>query len=69
MSLTSKQRMESFTVEDFQKNFDELMERVEDGESFIITSEYGNVVMVPCEDNCEELDELIRIHTEHEDGC
>lgn len=61
--------MESFTVEQFQTYFDELIERVENGESFIIESEYGNAVLVPCGDNCEELDDIIRIHTEHEDAC
>jgi hypothetical protein len=64
------QKMESFTVEEFQLYFDELIERVENGESFVIKSDYGDAVIVPCnEDSCEELDELIRIHTEHEDGC
>lgn len=61
--------MESFTVEEFQIHFDELIERVENGESFIIKSDYGDAVLVPCQDNCEELDEIIRIHTEHEEGC
>jgi hypothetical protein len=64
------QKMESFTVEEFQLYFDELIERVENGESFVIKSDYGDAVIVPCnEESCEELDELIRIHTEHEDGC
>lgn len=63
------QKMESFTVEEFQLYFDELIERVENGESFMIKSEYGNAVIVPCQENCEELDEIIRVHTEHEDGC
>ena len=62
-------RMESFTVEEFQLHFDELIERVDNGESFIIKSDYGDAVLVPCQDNCEELDEIIRIHTEHEEGC
>jgi hypothetical protein len=61
--------MESFTVEQFQVYFDELIERVENGESFMIESEYGNAILVPCGDNCEELDDIIRIHTEHEDAC
>lgn len=61
--------MESFTVEQFQTYFDELIERVENGESFMIESEYGSAVLVPCGDNCEELDDIIRIHTEHEDAC
>ncbi len=33
--------MESFTVEEFEKRFDELFERIEDGESFIIVHADG----------------------------
>jgi hypothetical protein len=53
--------MEKFTVEEFQSNFDNLMDRVENGESFLITSEYGDAVIVP---HNEEVEEVIRIHTE-----
>ena len=67
--------MESFTVEEFQTDFDNLMNRVESGESFLITSEHGNAVMVPykevvsiCEDANMDIDEIIKIHTDHEEG-
>jgi PHD/YefM family antitoxin component YafN of YafNO toxin-antitoxin module len=51
--------MEVFTVEEFQERWDELMERVENGESLGIIDENGNAaVMSPADD------ELIRIHTE-----
>ena len=66
--------LQSFTVEEFQSNFDNLMNRVENGESIIITSEHGNAVMVPYKevvDINEEFgldEELIRLHTEHEEG-
>ena len=53
--------MEKFTVEEFQSDFDNLMERVEQGESFIITSEYGDAVIVPY---TEEIEDIIRIHTD-----
>jgi antitoxin (DNA-binding transcriptional repressor) of toxin-antitoxin stability system len=69
MNAKVSTKMENFTVEEFQVHFDELIERVENGESFIIKSDYGDAVLVPCNNNCEELDELIRIHTEHCDGC
>ena len=59
--LLNIDQLQSFTVEEFQKDFDNLMDRVEKGESFVITSEYGNAVMVPYS---EEVEELIRIHTE-----
>jgi len=55
--------MKKFTVEEFQANFDALLERVENGESFIITSEYGNAMMIPYGEY-KEVDDLIRIHTE-----
>ncbi len=64
MSTTIARGMESFTVEDFQKHFDELLERVENGESFLITSEYGNAVMVPYGDY-NEGDSFC----DHDDGC
>lgn len=67
--------MESFTVKEFQADFDNLMDRVESGESFLITSEHGNAVMVPykevvsiCEDANVDIDEIIKIHTDHEEG-
>ena len=67
--------MEMFTVEEFQADFDNLLERVENGESFIITDEGKEVVIIPTEDydliidGIEEHDDLIRIHTDHEEGC
>lgn len=61
MSISIAKEMESFTVEDFQKHFDELLERVENGESFIITSEYGNAVMIPYDEENSFCD--------HDDGC
>lgn len=53
--------MEKLTVEEFQSDFDNLMDRVENGESFLITSEHGDAVMVPYS---EDVKEIIRIHTE-----
>jgi prevent-host-death family protein len=51
--------MEVFTVEEFQERFEELMERVENGESLGIINENGQAaVMIPADDD------LIRIHTE-----
>lgn len=66
--------LQEFTVEEFQENFDALMNRVENGESFILTSEHGNAVIVPYKEvvkvfedaNVDE--EVIRIHTDHEEG-
>jgi len=51
--------MEIFTVEEFQERFDELMERVENGEHLGIVNENGQAaVMMPADE------ELLRIHTE-----
>jgi len=69
------QELQTFTIEEFQKDFDTLMNRVENGESFIITSEHGNAVMVPyndvvkiCEEADVDLEEIVKIHTDHEEG-
>jgi antitoxin (DNA-binding transcriptional repressor) of toxin-antitoxin stability system len=58
--------MKKFTMEEFQEDFDNLMERVENGESLMITSEYGNAVMVPYS---KEIEEIVKIHTQHNDAC
>ena len=66
--------LQSFTVEEFQSDFDYLMEKVENGESLIITSEHVNAIMVPYNEMVEVFggtcsdDDLVRIHTEHEEG-
>lgn len=51
--------MEKFTVEEFQEDFDALLERVENGEHLGIVNENGQAaVMMPADD------ELIRIYTD-----
>lgn len=59
--------MEKYTVEEFQSNFDELIDKVENGKSIIITSEYGNAIMVPYK-KYEEMDEYVQLHRDHEEG-
>ena len=67
-------KLQSFTVKEFQKDFDVLIDRVEKGESFIIKSEHGNAVMIPYNEVVQILkesgvnDDIIRIHTDHEEG-
>ena len=52
-----------YTVEHWQENWEELMDRVEKGETLGIINEDGNkAVMVPADD------ELIRLYTDHEEG-
>ena len=68
-------KLESFTVEEFQADFDALLDRVERGESFVIKSENGNCVMIPYNEVIQVLEEsgvseedIVRIHTDHEEG-
>jgi prevent-host-death family protein len=69
--------MEKFTVEEFQTDFDNLLERVENGESFIVTDKGNEAVIMPAKDynyivygdDIEEHDNFIQIHTDHEEGC
>jgi prevent-host-death family protein len=66
--------LQKFTVEEFQADFDNLIERVENGESFIITDGERNVVIVPYKETIKfavesKVDaDVIRIHTDHEEG-
>ena len=70
-------QMKKFTVEEFQADFDNLLEKVENGESFIITDHEKEVVIIPAKDYEYIVDtvdgivdeEVIRIHTDHEEGC
>lgn len=55
--------LKKYSVEDFQMDFDNLMSQVEnDKKSFIITSEHGDVIIMPADD------ELIKIYTEHDEA-
>ena len=68
------EELQSFTVEEFQTDFDNLMNRVENGESFIIRDGDNSAVIVPYNETIKYAiesvvdDELIRIHTNHEEG-
>ena len=69
------EELQKFTIEEFQADFDTLVERVENGESFIITDGNRKVVIVPYNETIKfDLkpvvdEELIRIHTDHEEGA
>ncbi|QPX48012.1 hypothetical protein PQC13_gp047 [Synechococcus phage S-SRM01] len=60
--------MKKLSIEQLQVKFEEYFDLVESGESFIITSEHGDVIMTPV-NVIEEVDDLVRIHTDHEEGC
>lgn len=60
---TTNEMMEVFTVKEYQNRWDELMERVENGETFGIVNENGQAaVMMPADDD------TLRIYTEHNEG-
>jgi len=50
--------MQVYTVEEFQQRWDEMIDRVENGERIGITNGRNMAVMVPADE------ELIRIYTE-----
>lgn len=57
--MKNTEDIEFFTIEYWQKNWDQLMERVEHGETIGVENEKGErAVMLPADD------ELIKIYTE-----
>ena len=55
--------MEVFTIQEWEENFDSLLERVENGEHIGIVKEDGTAaVMIPADDD------LVRIYTEHNEA-
>ena len=58
--ILNKSTMEIFTVKEWEERFEELFERVENGEHIGIVGDNGHAaVMVPADD------ELIRIYSEN----
>lgn len=55
--------LKRYTVEEFQEDFDNLMSLIEnDNKSFIITSEYGEALIMPADAD------LLKIYTEHNEA-
>ena len=55
--------MEVFTVQEFQENFDNLIERVENGERIGIVNDDGSAaVMIPADDP------VYRLYTDHDEA-
>jgi hypothetical protein len=52
-----------YTVQEFQERWDKMIGRVENGENIGILGGKNTCVMVPADE------ELIRIYTDHEEGC
>lgn len=64
MYIELKSLMEKVSIKNFQNNFDEYIKKVENGQSFVIENNDGrSAVMIPIDDD------LIRIHTDHDDAC
>lgn len=57
------QSMKKLTIEDLENNFDEYLDKVEQGESYLIENENGNVMLVKYEE-----EELLRIYTDHDEA-
>jgi prevent-host-death family protein len=51
------QQMTEITVEELQQYFEDYIERVTQGESFLVKSSFGDCVLVPV----EEYEDMIRI--------
>jgi hypothetical protein len=65
--------MKTITVEELQKDFEEILTQVEQGHQFIIESEKGDVLLMPYKiydynEPSNSDDALTRIHTDHEEG-
>jgi len=56
--------MKTYTVSYWQDHWEELIERVESGETIGVENDRGNkAVMTPADD------ELIRVFTDHDEAC
>lgn len=64
--MTDMKKMEEYTVEEFQDNWDALIARVENGETLVINDNGKRAVFVPSKkyDDTMELIDLYRNHNE-----
>jgi len=70
------EQLQTFTIEEFQADFDNLFSRVENGETFIIKDGENSAILVPFKETIKfsldslkpEDNELICLHTDHEEG-
>lgn len=74
MKMKELEQLQSFTVQQFQNDFDILMERVENGESFIIKDGNKSAVIVPYNETIKMSidtysdEEIVKIYTDHEEA-
>ena len=55
--------MTEITLEELEKYFEEYLDRVEDGETFLVKSSNGDVMLMPV----DEYDDMVRMCTEATD--
>jgi prevent-host-death family protein len=55
--------MKRLTIEELENNFEEYLDKVEQGESYLIENKSGNVVLVKYDE-----EELLRIYTDHDEA-
>ena len=51
--------MTEITVEELEKYFEEYLDRVEGGETFLVKSSHGDVMLMPV----DEYDDMVRMST------
>jgi len=51
--------MTEITVEELEKYFEEYLDRVEEGETFLVKSSHGDVMLMPV----DEYDDMVRMST------
>jgi len=56
--------MNKISIEKLQENFEEYLNMVEEGKSFLVISEYGEVILTQHRESEEDFDDMMRIHTE-----
>ena len=61
--------MNKISIEELQENFDEYIHKVKSGKSFIITSQYGNVILTQPTKNNDKSENIIEMYTNHDEGC
>jgi prevent-host-death family protein len=59
--------MKVLTTSELKQNFKQILEEVESGKSFFIQDKNSNFVLIPYQ-TYQEVDELTRMYTEHEEG-
>ncbi len=60
--------MKKITLEQFQLNFDYYIDQAESGDSYLISSSRGTVVLMPYEMNQKTAEELEYLRN-HNDAC